>query len=803
MYDLRHAIRSLARAPGFAVAAILTLAIAIGANTAMFSILYGVVLRPLAFQNPERVVRVFETDKRNATTRGQTSMPSFEDWKAQQHVFSRIAGMTSRTANITGAFTDAEQVAGLGVSHDFFTLLGVRPILGRGFLPADDTPGAEPVVLLNESMWRSRYGASEDVLGTAITLDGSQYEVIGVMPARTALSRGAAPQFWIPLALVDPVFGNARHVHNLYVVGRLKDGVTLQQAQSAMDVIAAGIEKQYPQMNAGRGVFLEPALDYVVREAKPRLYLLSAAVLAVLLIACINIAGLMFARSDARARELAVRASIGASRGRLVRQLLTESIVVSFAGGIAGFALAWWLTRVIVALAPALPRAQNIEINLPVLLFAVAASIASAVLFGVIPAIRSSRVQPATVLAGSRGVLRAANSAGRGALVIAEIALAVVLVTGAGLLLKSFSRLMDVDLGMQSSRILTFSMRLPTTKYPEPPPETYPRWPKVVQFVDTLTERAAAIPGAQSVAVGVNHPIADGFSSQLEVVGMPAKAGAQNEVRVRPVGAGYFETMGVTVLRGRTFTRDDRLNAPRVVIVNDTVARKYFGNTNPLGQQVDFWGAKRTIVGVIKGERLGGPANELEPALYCPIPQIPMGFCTLIVRTSENPARMIAAVRGMIRSIDTDIALSDVGTLDDAVSQTVATPRFQAVLITSFGAIALLLAAIGLYALIAYQVQQRTNEIGVRMALGASTSEVARLVLRRAANLAVIGVAIGLVGAFFTRKFLAAVLFQISATDPAIYISVPLLLALIVLIASYIPARRAMRVDPAVALRSE
>jgi putative ABC transport system permease protein len=803
MYDLRHAIRSLARAPGFAVAAILTLAIAIGANTAMFSILYGVVLRPLAFQKPERVVRVFETDKRNATTRGQTSMPSFEDWKAQQRVFSRIAGMTSRTANITGAFTDAEQVAGLGVSHDFFTLLGVRPILGRGFLPADDTPGAEPVVLLNESMWRTRYGASEDILGTAITLDGSQYEVIGVMPARTALSRGAAPQFWIPLALVDPVFGNARHVHNLYVVGRLKDGVTLQQAQSAMDVIAAGIEKQYPQMNAGRGVFLEPALDYVVREAKPRLYFLSAAVLAVLLIACINIAGLMFARSDARARELAVRASIGASRGRLVRQLLTESIVVSFAGGIAGFALAWWLTRVIVALAPALPRAQNIEINLPVLLFAVAASIASAVLFGVIPAIRSSRVQPATVLAGSRGVLRAANSAGRGALVIAEIALAVVLVTGAGLLLKSFSRLMDVDLGMQSSRILTFSMRLPTTKYPEPPPETYPRWPKVVQFVDTLTERAAAIPGAQSVAVGVNHPIADGFSSQLEVVGMPAKAGAQNEVRVRPVGAGYFETMGVTVLRGRTFTRDDRLNAPRVVIVNDTVARKYFGNTNPLGQQVDFWGAKRTIVGVIKGERLGGPANELEPALYCPIPQIPMGFCTLIVRTSENPARMIAAVRGMIRSIDTDIALSDVGTLDDAVSQTVATPRFQAVLITSFGAIALLLAAIGLYALIAYQVQQRTNEIGVRMALGASTSEVARLVLRRAANLAGIGVAIGLVGAFFTRKFLAAVLFQISATDPAIYISVPLLLALIVLIASYIPARRAMRVDPAVALRSE
>ena len=803
MYDLRYAIRSLVHAPGFAAAAILTLAIAIGANTAMFSILYGVVLQPLAFQHPERVMRVFETDKHNASFREGASMPDFEDWKAQQRVFSRIAGMTTRTANITEANAEAEQVTGLGVSHDFFALLGVKPILGRAFLPSDDRPGAEPFVILNEGLWRSRYGASDAILGRSIMLDGAAHQVVGVMPARTALSRAPAPQFWVPLAEVNPNFRNERGVHNVYVIGRLKDGLTVQQAQSAMDVIAARLEKQYPDDNVGRGAFVEPALDFIVSEARPRLYILSAAVLAVLLIACINVAGLMLARADARARELAVRASIGASRGRLVRQLLTESIVVSLVGGLAGFALAWWLTRVIVALAPALPRAQNIEINLPVLFFAIGASVASAILFGVIPAIRSSRVQPATVLAGSRGVLRATNTAGRGVLVIVEVALAVVLVIGAGLLLKSFSKLMDVDLGMQSSRIVTFSMALPTAKYPEPPREKYPNWPEVGQFVDTLTERVGAIPGAQSVALAHNHPLDDGWTSSPEFVGRPKSAGPQDEVRIRPVGDRYVETLGMTVLRGRTFTRDDRFNAPFVVLINEALARKYFPREDPLGKQIDLWGHRRTIVGVIQGERFGGPARENEPALYFPLTQMPQTQLTLIVRTRENPARMINSVRGTIRSIDSSVALFDIATLDEAISQTVATPRFQAVLITSFGAIALLLAAIGLYALIAYQVQQRTNEIGVRIALGATTTEVARLVLRRAANLAVIGVAIGLAGAFATRKFLAAVLFQISATDPAIYVAVPLLLALIVLIATYVPARRATRVDPAVALRSE
>lgn len=808
MHDLRYAIRSLVRSPGFAAAAILTLAIAIGANTAVFSILYGVVLRPLAFHDPARVVRIFETDKHNASFREGASMPDFEDWKAQQRVFSRIAGMSTVTVNLTEANADAEQITGLGVSHDFFTLLGVTPVSGRSFIAADDQPGAQPVIILNEAFWRQRFGGRPPATGETpaplqVALDGTAYEVIGVMPATVALSRAPAPNFWVPLALTNPNFRIERGVHNVYVIGRPKDGVAVAQAQSAMDVIASRLEAQYPDDNAGRGVFLEPALDFVVSEARPRLYLLAAAVLAVLLIACINVAGLMLARADARARELAIRASMGASRARLLRQLVTESIVVGLAGGITGVLLAWWLTRTMLALAPSLPRAQNVAINIPVLLFAVGASIASAILFGVVPAIRSSAVKPGAVLASARGVLRATRTAGRGVLVVVEVALAVVLVIGAGLLLKSFSRLMDVDLGMNSGSIVTFSLQLPTARYPTPPRAKYPEWPEAFRFFDEVTERVAALPGARAVAIAANHPLDDGFTSRMTVSGAPPVKGPQDEVRVRPVGPGYVEALGITLLRGRTIARDDRHGRPAVVVINEPLARHYFPNQDPVGKQVDFWGTPRTVIGVIRGERFGGPQGEPEPALYLPLAQVPMNTLTLVVRAAGDPSRMISAVRSTIRGIDPDIALYDVETLDTTLSHSVATPRFQAVLITSFGAIALLLAAIGLYALIAFQVQQRTNEIGIRIALGATAPEIARMILRRAAMLAITGIVIGLAGALATRPFLTALLFQISATDPVIYVAVPLLLGAIVLIASYIPARRAMRVDPAVALRSE
>jgi predicted permease len=451
---------------------------------------------------------------------------------------------------------------------------------------------------------------------------------------------------------------------------------------------------------------------------------------------------------------------------------------------------------------PALPRAQAIGLNVPVLLFALGASMLSAILFGILPSIRTSNVQPARAL-GARGTIRATRTAGRGALVIVEVALAVVLVIGAGLLLKSFAKLLAVDVGLRTENVVTFSMTLPNAKYPSPSRDQYPKWPEAVNFYDRLLERVAEVPKVSGAALGMNHPLDTGFTSQVSVAGAPATDGPRDEVRIRPVSRGYFETLGVPLLRGRTIGADDRAGAPPVIVINEALAKKYFPNEEPVGKKLEFWGAPKTIIGVVKGERFGGPQADAEPALYPPIAQLPMSDLTLVVRASGDPSAALAGVREAVRALDSDIALYDVELLGDTLQRSVATPRFQAVLITSFGAIALLLAAIGLYALIAYQVQQRTNEIGVRLALGATNAGIAGLILKRAASLALTGIAIGLVAAVATARFLKSVVFQISTTDPAIYVAVPLILIAIALLATWMPMRRAMRLDPAVALHAD
>ena len=805
MHDFRFAVRSLLKSPGFAAATILTLAIAIGANTAMFSILYAVVLQPLAFREPDRVVRVWQTDVHNDSFREGASSPDLADWKQQQRVFSAMAGVTGRTLNLTEPNAETERVLMFGVSHDFYPMLGVAPIAGRSFVAADDREGAEPVVMIGEGLWQRRFGGGP-VVGRHITLDGKSHEIVGVVPHKVPLIP-QEPDVFLPLTIAVVPFGNVRGVHNVHVLARLKDGVSVQQAQAEMTVISTRLEKQYPDDNKGRGALVEPVHEAMVRDARPRLYLLSAAVLAVLLIACINVAGLMLARADARVRELAIRASLGASRARIVRQLLTESVAIATAGGLLGILFAWWATRTFIALAPAIPRTNGIGMHLPVLLFALGASFFSAVLFGVIPAVRTSAVQPALALGGVRGVLRGTRTAGRGVLVIVEVALAVMLVIGAGLLLKSLSRLMAVDVGLRTANIATFSMKLPEAKYPNPPRESYPRWPEATNFYDALLERLQSVPGVTHAAFGAHHPLDTGFTSQIVVVGQPEPTGPVDEVRIRPVTPEYFETLGIPLLRGRALTRDDRGDRPFVIVVNEALARRYFpsgrGNHDPIGQQLRMWGAPRTIVGVVKGERFGGPQAAPEPALYSPLAQMPMSDLTLVVRTNTDAEAVMNAVRGTMRELDPDIALYDVEMLDTTLGRTLATPRFQAILISSFGAIALLLAAIGLYALIAYQVQQRTNEIGIRLALGATRAEVARLILSRAFALALTGIAIGLVAALATGRFLKTIVFQVSTNDPAIYVVVPLLLVLIALAATWIPTRRAMRLDPAVALHVE
>lgn len=802
MNDLRFTLRSLLRAPAFAIAAILTLAIAIGANTAMFSVLYAVVLEPLPYRDPERMVMVWETDTHNASLREGASMPDLNDWLAQQQVFEGLAGTTNRTLNLTQRDAEAERLAASGVAANFFSLAGVKPLAGRGFIASDDKEGAEPVAILSDTLWRRRFGAREDVVGKQISLDGKQYRVVGVMPQRVSFARRKA-EVWLPLTELTRTFKDVRGVHNILVVGRLKDGVTREQAQASMDVIAANLAKQYPDDNVGRGIWLEPMLDSVVRESRQRLYILGAAVLAVLLIACINVAGLMLARADSRARELAVRASLGASRARLVRQLLTESAGIAMIGGLAGIVLAWWGSKTMIALAPTLPRVEGVGLNIPVLLFALGISLVSAVFFGIVPALRASTSKPALALAGSRGVLRATKTAGRGVLVVTEVALAVVLVIGAGLLLKSFSRLMAVDVGLSTESVVAMSMKLPNAKYPEPSRDRYPNWPEVTNFLDALRDRLATVPGVRRSTIAANHPLQTGFTSSFGIVGVPEAEGPKDEARIRPVAAGYFETLGIPMLRGRSITANDLVSAPNVVVLNEAMARKYFPNEDPIGKKINHWGVEKEIVGVAKGELFGGPQATPEPTLYFPLPQLPMSELTLVIRTAGDSRAAIAGAREAIRAIDPEIALYDIEPLQETLGRTVQTPKFQAVLITSFGAIALLLAAIGLYALIAYQVQQRTNEIGVRLALGATRGEIARLVISRGAALALTGIAIGIAAAYAASRVLSSLLFNVSATDPIVYASVPVVLVVIALLASWLPARKAMKIEPSVALRYE
>lgn len=802
MNDIRIALRNLFKSPGFAVAVIVTLAVAIGANTAMFSILYAVILEPLPFREPARVMRVWETDQHNASFREGASMPDLNDWRKQQRVFSSLAGTTARQLNLTEKGTEAERVNVTGASHTLFDLLGVKALAGRTFVAADDRAGAAPVAVISESLWRRRFGRA-DVVGRTITLDGAAYEVAGVVPEVPGIGRGISTDVWIPLTIAIHPFGEVRGVHNVFVVGRLADGVTRDQAHAELNVIATRLAKQYPDDNKGRGVFVEPLFDSLVRDARPRLYILGAAVIAVLFIACINVAGLMLARADTRVRELAIRASLGATRSRIVRQLLTESAILAVIGATLGVAFAWWATRTLLAIAPAMPRAGNIGINLPVLGFAVFAALLAVILFGIVPAIRTSNVQPAQALGSTRLLIRGTRTAGRSALVITEVALAVVLVIASALLLKSFARLMAVDVGLQTTNVVTMSMSLPAAKYPVPSRDEFPNWPAAVNFYDRLLERMAGVPSVQTAALGMAHPLDPAWTSQIAVVGQPESDGPKDEVRIRPVTPGYFETLGIALMRGRTISRDDHVTAPAVIVINESLAKKYFPNDDPIGKQLVFWGKPNTIVGVVKGERFGGPASEPEPALYPPLARVPMSNITLVLRARGDADNVIAATRAAIRQLDPDMALFDVELLSATLERTVATPKFQAVLITAFGAIALLLAAIGLYALIAYQVQQRTNEIGVRVALGATRAEIARLILGRAAVVALTGIVIGLAGAFATGRFLQSIVFDISTRDPVIFTTVPLLLGAIALLATWVPIRRAVKLDPAVALHVE
>jgi putative ABC transport system permease protein len=796
--DIRYALRGLVRSPGFAAVAVLTLALGIGASTSIFSVLHAVLWNPLPFAEPERLVVVWETDAHNQSFQEGFSAPDFLDFRSRTKSFSGLAAARGLWLNLTEKGSEAERISADAVSHDFFAMLGVAPALGRGFSETDDRPGAPGVALLSDGLWRSRYASSRAVLGTTIWLDGKPYSVAGVMPP--GIDFPDDTQVWIPLEPALGALATMRGVHNLGVFARLGRGVSAAGAGAELSAIAADLARQYPEDNAGRGARVQSLRDAIVGDVRPALLVLLGAVALVLLISCANVAGLLLARAAGRSREIAIRRALGAGRGRLVRQLLVESLLLAAAGCAAGLALASWGTDALVALSPrALPHAAGAGLHLPVLLFSAGVSVLCGILAGLVPALGASRSLESALRAGDARL--ASGGRGRGLLVGGQIALACVLATGAGLLLRTFQNLHRVDPGFRAAGLLTARMQLPLSKYPEPRREDFANWPEVVRFYDALLPRLQHLPGAVSAALAVNHPMRSGWTSQVEIDGVEQPPGQHDESRIRPVSPGYFQTIGTPVLQGRALEDRDRRGAPQVVLINEAFARRYFAGKNPVGRFVKFWGTSREVVGVVRDVRFRGLSHPADPAVYPSLYQVPISDVSVVLRASGDPALLAPAVREALRSVDPDVALFAVQTGEALLAESLTPARFQSTLLTLFGAAALLLSALGLYGLLADSVVRRTREIGIRAALGARRGDLIGMIVREGLTRGVGGLAIGVGASLATSRLLSRLLYGVDPLDPGVYAAVLSTLLAAALAASLLPARRASRVDPIEALR--
>ncbi|HKG96141.1 MAG TPA: ABC transporter permease [Gemmatimonadaceae bacterium] len=798
--DLKHAFRSLSRAPGFAAAAVVTLALGIGANTAIYSVVDAVLLKPLPYADPGRLVMVYERNLDRQNDRNVVSPGNFLDWRAQSRVFEDMAGYLIWRTNLTG-LGEPEEVPIQLTTASFFPVLGVKPAIGRAYTAQEDAPGGENVVVLGHGFWQRHFAGDPGVLGKKITLGGRPATVIGVMPAGFTFGRSTA-ELWAPFGL-DPSL-DYRKITGRYmeVVARLKPGVTPGQAHAEMKALAARLEQQFPDFNAHWSANVVPLEEQVVGGIRRALLVLAGVVGFVLLIACANVANLMLARAAARQREIAVRTALGASAWRVVRQMLTESVVLSIAGGALGLVLALWGTSALVAAAPAaLPRVQEVTVDARVLAFTVAVSLAAGVLFGLVPAWQATRASMhATLKEGARG-----SSAGggrtRGALVISQVALSLVLLVGAGLMIKSFARLTAVSPGFDPERVLTARLSLPRSKYRTPESQ--------VQFFDRVLERVRALPDVQAASAINWLPFAGlGSATNYWVAERPVPpSGEHPTADIRGVDPQYFQTMKIKVLQGEPLTERETRDVRKAVVINETLARTVFPNESPLGRHIMMpWDdtLNGEIVGVVADARHAGLDSVVNPMIYWAQAQFPSSSMTLVVRSrSADPMRLASAVTREVRALDPELPVADVKAMDDYLGASVARRRFSVTLLALFAGVALVLAAVGLYGVIAYGVAMRTREIGVRIALGARRPDVLRLVIREGMGLVLAGVAAGVLGALFLTRVLANLLYGVSATDPATFVSIAALLSAVALVAAYIPARRAAAVDPMVALREE
>jgi putative ABC transport system permease protein len=799
LQDVRYGLRQLRRNPGFTIVAILTLALGIGANTAIFSVVNAVLMRPLRYRNPDRIVRLWENDTHGSLgPYFSVSVPNFVDWRQQNRVFESMGAFASVPMALTGGM-NPEQVRGAYITASVLQLLGISPAIGRTFLPDEDQPGRDHEVILSYGLWQRRFGGDRTAIGKSLTLDGNVYTVVGVMPAEFDFPPNSETEVWVPMSF-SPGMLQQRAAHIINVVARLKLGKTFGQASAQMETIARRLEQEYPESNNGWRVTIVPLHDAVVREVRPALLVLLVAVGLVLLLACANITNLIVAKVASREREIAIRTALGAGRIRLARQLLTESVLLATVGGVLGFLIALMgIQGLLVLKPPELPLIGKINFDWRIWTFASIATFACTLSFSLVPILqgtgRTGRDLTNALKEGGRTLTASVGSQKlRHALIVAEVSLASVLLVGAGLLVRSLLRLQNVNPGFNPRNILTAEISLPESNYHEPYQQA--------AFFGQLLQSLQHLPGVVSAgAFNADNVV------NFTVEGLtPSKPGEQITGRIRWATPNYFQTMGIPLVRGRVFTERDNDRAPKVIVINQTMVRRYFGNDDPIGKRIILgWGKPmwREIIGVVGDVKYGGLSENPGDEFYIPIDQTPLSWMTLVIRTSGNPSALASSLRNTVWSVDKDVPVSNLKTMEERLGESVAQPRFRTILLGIFAGFALLLATIGIYGVVSYWVAQRYHDFGIRMALGAEARNVIGLVLWQSLKLLAVGAGIGLVGAVSLTRLMSSLLYGVKPGDPPTFFAVFAVLFGVALLASYIPARRATKVDPMVALRWE